>query len=89
MTSAMAPGFDEIHILWTSEGMNCDGDTVSVTAATLPSIEDVVLGAIPGIPKVHLHNTVLAFETGEAFMAPFWAAARGELSPFIFVVEGG
>ncbi|MFO7253075.1 MAG: hydrogenase expression protein HypE, partial [Actinomycetes bacterium] len=33
----------EVHILWTSEGMSCDGDTVSVTAAGLPSLEDVLL----------------------------------------------
>jgi hydrogenase small subunit len=85
----MMPGFEEIHILWTSEGMSCDGDTVSVTGATLPSIEDVVLGAIPGIPKVHLHNKVLSPSLGgEDFMRPFFQAARGELEPFIFVVEG-
>ena len=24
---------------------------------------------IPGIPKVHLHNKVLAYETGEDFLA--------------------
>ncbi len=41
---------DEVRILWTSEGMSCGGDTVSVTAASLPSIEDVVLQAVPGIP---------------------------------------
>ena len=27
------PGVDEVHVLWTSEGMSCDGDSVSVTAA--------------------------------------------------------
>jgi hydrogenase small subunit len=85
----MMPGVDEVHILWTSEGMSCDGDTISVTNATLPSLEDVVLGAIPGIPKVHLHNKVLSPSLGgEDFMAPYFAAARGELEPFIFVVEG-
>jgi len=84
----MMPGVDEIHIPWTSEGMSCDGDSVSVTAATLPSIEDIVLGAIPGLPKVHLHNKVLAYEVGDEFMAPFWAAVRGDLEPFILVVEG-
>jgi hydrogenase small subunit len=77
-----------IHILWTSEGMSCDGDSVSVTAATLPSIEDVVLGLVPGLPKVVLHNKVLAAETGDAFMAAFHQAAAGELDPYIFVVEG-
>lgn len=86
--SAPTSALDEIHILWTSEGMSCDGDSVSVTAATLPSIEDVVLGLIPGLPRVHLHNKVLAREVGEEFMAAFHQAARGELGPFIFVVEG-
>jgi hydrogenase small subunit len=87
-TEPMTPGFEEIHILWTSEGMSCDGDTVSITAASLPSLEDVVLGAIPGLTKVHLHNKVLAYETGDDFMAAFHQAARGDLEPFIFVVEG-
>ena len=56
----IAPGVEEVHILWISEGMSCDGDTVSITAAGQPGIEDVLLGAIPGIPKVHLHNKVLS-----------------------------
>ena len=74
-----APGFDQIHILWTSEGMSCDGDTVSVTAATQPRLEDVLLGNIPGLPKVHLHNKVLSPTLGgDEFLAPFFAAARGE-----------
>jgi hydrogenase small subunit len=81
-------GIEEIHILWTSEGMSCDGDSVSVTAATLPPIESVLQGLVPGLPKVHLHNKVLAKETGDDFMAPFHAAARGELGPYVFVVEG-
>nr|MDQ2732162.1 hydrogenase expression protein HypE [Armatimonadota bacterium] len=52
----------DVHILWISELLSCDGDTVSITAATLPSIEDVVMGNIPGLPRVHLHNKVLAYE---------------------------
>lgn len=88
----MAPktksGIDEVHILWTSEGMSCDGDSVAMTAGTLPPIEDLVLGLIPGLPKVHLYNKVLAKQTGDDFVAPFHAAAKGELGPFVFVVEG-
>jgi hydrogenase small subunit len=79
---------DEVHILWISEGMSCDGDSVSMTAATQPSIESVVLGLIPGIPKVHLHNKVLSPATGDDLVAPFDAAARGKLGPYVFVVEG-
>ena len=61
----------EVHILWMTAGLGCDGDSVSITAATQPSIEDVLLGAIPGLPKVHLHNPVLAYENGDEFMK-FW-----------------
>jgi len=82
------PGVEEVHVLWISEGMSCDGDTVSVTAASQPSLEEVLLGLVPGIPKVHLHTKVLAYETGEAFMTAFRKAARGELSPFVLVIEG-
>ncbi|MGW5171684.1 NADH-quinone oxidoreductase subunit B family protein [Streptomyces nodosus] len=82
-------GFDEIHVLWISEGMSCDGDTVSMTAAGQPSIEDIVLGLVPGLPKVHLYNKVLSPTMGgEDFLAPFRAAARGDLEPFILVIEG-
>src|SRR5436190_18602523 len=81
-------GVEEVHILWISELLSCDGDSVSVTAATLPSIEDVVLGNIPGLPKVYLHNKVLAYENGHEFMQAFYRAEQGELDPFVFVVEG-
>ena len=56
-----APKIAEVHILWITAGLGCDGDSVSITAASEPSIEDVLLGAIPGLPKVHLHNPVLAY----------------------------
>jgi hydrogenase small subunit len=59
-----------------------------MTAATQPSIEDVVLGAMPGIPKVHFHNPFLALESGDDFLRPFHLAAKGELAPYILVVEG-
>jgi len=84
------PGVDEVHILWTSEGMSCDGDSVSITAAMQPSLEEVVLGLIPGLPTVHLHNKVLSPSLGgKEFLDPFYKAARGELgAPFVLVVEG-
>ena len=39
-----------IDVLWITAGLGCDGDTIAMTAATQPSIEDLILGAIPGIP---------------------------------------
>src|SRR5271166_4011028 len=83
-----APAVAEIHIVWITAGLGCDGDSVSVTAATQPSIEDVLLGAIPGLPKVHLHNPVLAYETGGDFLKHFYLAEQGKLDPFVLVVEG-
>src|SRR6202158_5153358 len=78
----------EVHIVAITAGLGCDGDSVSITAATQPSIEDVLLGAIPGLPKVHLHNPVLAYETGDDFMKFFYLAEQGKLDPFVLVIEG-
>src|SRR3978361_1805282 len=78
----------DVHILWTPAGLSCDGDSVSVTAAEQPSIEDVLLGAIPGLPKVHLHNPVLAYENGDEFMKFWYEAEAGRLDPFVLVIEG-
>lgn len=78
----------EIDILWITAGLSCDGDSVAMTAATQPSIEDVVLGAIPGLPKVNLFNPVLSYLNGDEFIEVFHRATRGEGNPFILVVEG-
>jgi hydrogenase small subunit len=83
------PAVPEVDVLWITAGLSCDGDSVSITAATQPSIEDLLLGALPGLPKVRLFHPVLAYETGEDFLAPFHAAARGEHPrPFVLVIEG-
>src|ERR1700757_4482212 len=62
-----APAVKEVHVLWITAGLGCDGDSVSVTAASQPSIEDIVMGAIPGLPKVHLPNEEIKREG-------YWAA---------------
>ena len=82
------PAVSEVHIVWITAGLGCDGDSVSITAATQPSIEDVLLGAIPGLPKVHLHNPVLAYENGDDFLKYWYLAEEGKLEPFVLVVEG-
>jgi len=60
----------EIDVIWITAGLGCDGDTIARTAATQPSIEDVLLGQIPWILKVNLHNPFLALANGDHFTDP-------------------
>ena len=55
---------DVLHILWINAGLSCDGDSVALTAATQPSIEEIVLGALPGLPKIAVHWPLIDFECG-------------------------
>ena len=79
---------DEIHVVWITAALSCDGDTISITAAQQPSLEDLVLGSIPGVPRVHLHNPVLAYENGAEFLDFLYRAQDGKLDPFVLVIEG-
>lgn len=87
-SAAKAPELSNIHVLWLTAGLGCDGDSIAITAATQPSLEDLVLGAIPGLPRVHLHHPVLAREVGDEFLRHWYRAQVGMLGPFILVVEG-
>src|SRR5437763_15521384 len=82
------PAVAELDILWITAGLSCDGDTIAITAATQPSLEDVLLGVIPGIPRVRLHNPVLAYRNSSDFLEPRRRAADGKLGPFVLVGEG-
>jgi len=88
VSTRLPPPIEEIDVLWITAGLGCDGDTIAMTAATQPSIEDVVGGALPWIPKVRLLNPFLSFENGADFLARFRLAAAGKVDPFILVVEG-
>ncbi len=79
---------DHVDVLWITAGLGCDGDTISMTAATQPSIEDLVMGSLPGVPRLRLHNPVLARENGDEFMRRFEDASHGRIDPFILVIEG-
>ncbi|MDT7632137.1 MAG: hydrogenase small subunit, partial [Pseudonocardiales bacterium] len=82
-----------VHILWINAGLSCDGDSVALTAATQPSIEEIALGALPGLPKVAVHWPLIDFDNGPVggvndFIEWFFKADRGELEPFVLVIEG-
>jgi hydrogenase small subunit len=77
-----------IDILWITAGLGCDGETIAMTGASQPSLEDLLLGAVPWIPSVTLHNPFLDFANGDEFLRFFRDAAEGRGRPFILVVEG-
>jgi hydrogenase small subunit len=80
---------NEIDVLWLTAGLGCDGDTIAMTGATQPSIEDIVTGALPWTPKVHFYNPFLSYENGDDFTRHFHEAAQGNSGrPFILIVEG-
>src|SRR5262245_7682691 len=77
-----------VHAFWLA-GMSCDGCTIAVTGATSPSIEDLLLGRLLGMPRLVLHHPVLAVEADMAFMRGFELAAAGELdAAYVVVYEG-
>jgi hydrogenase small subunit len=77
-----------VHVLWMTAGLGCDGESVAMTAATSPSLEDLLSGVIPGSPRVVMHNPVLAFENGDDFLQAWYDAEDDRLDPFVLVVEG-
>jgi hypothetical protein len=87
--AATAPPTDTVvNVLWIPAGLSCDGDSVALTGATQPAIEEIALGALPGLPNVVFHWPLIAYTVGADFLKAFFAAGRGELDPFVLVVEG-
>ncbi len=77
-----------VTVLWLTTGLGCDGESIAMTSATNPSLEDLLRGCLPGMPAVILHNPVFAFENGGEFVRAFEDAAAGKLDPFVLVLEG-
>jgi hydrogenase small subunit len=90
VTPSKAPKQDEtvVHVLWINAGLSCDGDSVALTAATQPSIEEIAMGALPGLPKVQFHWPLADYQVGDDFMQWWWRADAGNLEPFVLVIEG-
>src|SRR5579884_163717 len=85
---AMLGPIKVVHAYWLA-GMSCDGCSVAATGATSPSVEDLLLGRLPGVPRLVLHHPVLSVEAGEAFMKNYELAAEGKLNaPYVVIYEG-
>ena len=79
---------EKVHAFWFA-GASCDGCSVAVTGGTTPSLESMLLGAHPGIPRVVLHHPVLNVESGAHYLRPAEQAVRGELdAPYVVILEG-
>lgn len=77
-----------VHIFWIA-GMSCDGCSIALTGAANPSIEHLLRGVLPGVPRIVLHHPLFSLESGSDYLEPFRRAARGELGdPYLLVVEG-
>jgi hydrogenase small subunit len=77
-----------VHAFWLA-GMSCDGCSIAAVGATAPSVEDLLAGTIPGVPRVVLHHSVLSIESGEEFTHNYKMAEKGELgAPYVVIYEG-
>ncbi|GIV97356.1 MAG: hypothetical protein KatS3mg057_2013 [Herpetosiphonaceae bacterium] len=83
------PGpLEKVMVFWLS-GMGCDGCTIATLGATEPSVEELLIGALPGIPTVVLHHYAASIESGDHFTHSLEQAERGELdAPYVIVYEG-
>lgn len=61
---------------------------MAMLGATAPRIEELLAGSLTGISSIALIHSLLAFDAGDRFIDSLLAAERGELDPFVLVVEG-
>ena len=84
---ALGP-LEKVYLMWLG-GASCEGCTVAAVGATHPRLEQLLVGAIPGLPRVELVHSLLAVESGADWTANLFMAAAGELdAPYILVYEG-
>src|SRR6266542_1410170 len=67
-----------VHAFWLA-GMSCDGCSIAAVGATAPSVEDLLSGTIPGVPRVVLHHSVLSVESGEEFIRNYEMSENNDM----------
>ncbi|KNG92219.1 hydrogenase expression protein HypE [Pseudaestuariivita atlantica] len=78
----------EVHAFWLA-GMSCDGCSIAAVGAKHPTVEQLITGTIPGLPKVVLHHPVLSVTAGHRFMQAYHDAKNGKLgAPYVVIQEG-
>lgn len=87
-TRMMLGPLEKIYLIWLSGG-SCDGCTVAVVGASHPTVEALLAGIVPGLPKLELVHSLTSLETGASWIENLAMAERGELdAPFVLVWEG-
>ena len=78
----------EVHAFWLA-GLSCDGCSIAAVGAKNPTVEQLITGTIPGLPKVILHHPVLSVTAGDKFMQAYHDAKNGTLgAPYVVIQEG-
>jgi len=79
---------EKINVIWL-QGQGCTGCTVSLTGATHPSLADLLTGYLPQAANVNLvfHPTIM-LPHGKEAVDVLRSATKGELDPFVLVLEG-
>ncbi|MGH9282897.1 MAG: hypothetical protein ACRD0S_08165, partial [Acidimicrobiales bacterium] len=78
----------KVYLIWLA-GASCEGCTVAATGGTHPRIEQLLTGAIPGLPRVELVHCLLSTESGSQWITNLFMAERGELdAPYVVTWEG-
>ena len=78
----------EMHVVWITAGLSCDGDTIAMTAATQPEHRGPGARRHPRRPGVVPAQPGAGLRDRRRVHRRPAAAAAGELGPFILVVEG-
>jgi hypothetical protein len=73
----------KVQFSWHLKTDARDGDSVALTSATQPSIEEIAMGALPGLPKAAVRWSLIDFECGPECGCRVWpqgvptSSARG------------
>ena len=78
----------EVNIIWF-EAQDCAGDTTALIQATDPDLLDLLeeSASLTGPVKLLFHETIMP-EWGSSAIAILRRAIRGELDPYVLVLEG-
>ena len=83
-----APKIAEVHVLWITAGLGCDGDSVSITAASDPALKTCCWGPSRACRKSICTIRFWPIRSATSSCSPSIRPHSGELDNFVLVVEG-